>query len=112
MDTVIKFCHKYGYVALEEVFFRYFLLALFPCWLGVIGSGLLFGLVHYRFGWLSVIGCVIGGVSLGWLYLLIFYQPCNLLTVIAIHTLVAVVRIRYFGENKLEMKIGKRRFYV
>jgi hypothetical protein len=107
MDAVIRFSKKYGYASLEEVFFRYALLALFPNWFGVLAlSGLLFGIFHYRFGWLSVIGCTIGGIFLGWLYLLIYYQPYNLLAVVIIHTLFAVVSKKYFGENK------ERRFYA
>jgi len=112
MDTIIRFTHKYGYASLEEVFFRYALLTLFPNWFGVfILSGLLFGVLHYRFGWLSVLGCIAGGIFLGWLYLLIFYQPWNLLAVVAIHILFAWLRSK-FVWNKSEMKIGKRRFYV
>lgn len=96
MDAVIRFTKKYGYCALEEVGFRYALLALYPNWFGIIVlSGLLFGILHYRFGWLSVIGCVAGGIFLGWLYLL--YPLLNLLVVVAIHTTFAVIRVNYFG---------------
>ena len=102
MDTIIRFTHKYGYAALEEIGFRFLLLALFPNWFGVIVlSGLLFGVLHYKFGWLVVVGCIIGGTFLGWLYLLIFYYPWNLLAVVAIHILVAWLGKKYFGETRL-----------
>lgn len=90
MDAVIRFTHKYGYASLEEVFFRFALLSLFPNWFGVIVlSGLLFGVLHYQYGWLSVIGCVIGGIFLGWLYVFIVPATWNLLMVVAIHILFA-----------------------
>ena len=107
MDAIIRFTHKYGYVGYGEIAFRFLALSLFPNWFGVLAlSGLLFGVLHYRFGWLSIIGCTIGGIFLGWLYLLIYYQPWNLLAVVVLHTLFAVVRVKYFGENR------ERRFYA
>ena len=117
MDTIINFTHKYGYVGLGEIFFRFFLLSLFPNWFGVIIlSGLLFGILHYRFGWLSVIGCIIGGTFLGWLYVFIVPTTWDLLAVVAIHIIFAMIRMKYFpacacphadrGENKT------RKFYI
>ena len=106
MDTIIKFTHKYGYCALEEIAFRFALLTLFPDWFGVIVlSGILFGVLHYKFGWLSIIGCIIGGIFLGWLYIVI-PAGWDLLAVVAIHTLFAVIRMKYFRENKT------RKFYI
>ena len=117
MDTIIRFTKKYGYCALEEVGFRYALLTLFPNWFGVIVlSGILFGVLHYKFGWLSIIGCIIGGIFLGWLYRFVIPVGWDLLAVVAIHIIFAMIRTKYFpacacphadrGENKT------RKFYI
>lgn len=105
MDTIIRFTHKYGYCALEEVGFRFALLALFPNWFGVIAlSGILFGILHYKFGWLSVIGCIIGGIFLGWLYVFIMPATWNLLVVVAIHILFAWVITKFNKERSMNAK--------
>lgn len=101
MDAIVRFTHKYGYAALEEIGFRFLLLALFPNWFGVIVlSGILFGVLHYKFGWIAVIGCIVGGTFLGWLYVFIIPVVWNLLAVVAIHILAAWLGKKYFEENK------------
>ena len=105
MDTIIKFTHKYGYCALEEIAFRFALLTLFPNWFGVIVlSGLLFGILHYKFGWLSVIGCIIGGIFLGWLYVFTVPAGWNLPAVVVIHILFAWVLRNLIKKGNINAK--------
>jgi uncharacterized membrane protein len=105
MDSIVRFTHKYGYAGLEEIFFRFALLSAFPNWVGVILlSGLFFGIVHYRFGWLSVIGCIVGGIFLGWLYVFIVPATWNLLVVVAIHILFAWVARNLIIKRNMNAK--------
>lgn len=103
MDTIIKFSHKYGYAALEEVVRYVILLKVCHNWWGVIlFSALFFGIIHYRFGLLAVVGCIIGGGLLGWI---IVFSPVpdvwSLLIVVVLHIFVAWLGKKYFEENKV-----------
>ena len=90
MESVYSFVRRYGFVAIEEIFFRYLPFTLVPVGQAFLISSVVFALFHIRLGWRITIGALVLGLVLGGLYNC-SPVPLGLIVCIILHTLIVVM---------------------